>query len=339
MMDLNTAWFLLIGVLLTGYAILDGFDLGVGVLHLFASDDRQRRIHLQAIGPVWDGNEVWLLTGGGAMFAAFPLVYARVFSGFYLAFMLLLVALIFRAVSIEFRSQVDDARWRRFWDWAFGLGSLVPSLLYGVAIGNVVRGLPVAADGTLNVSFLSLLNPYSLLVGVFSLVMFVMHGAAYLAARTEGELQQRMARWTTGAWTAFVVLYLVVTVATFFAAPYFFEEILGNPLLWILAAVLLGSIGYVPIAVNGKAFTRAFLASAGAVASLVGLFGLSLYPRMVPSSIDLANSLTIYNASSTPRTLTVMLIVALTGMPLVIVYTAYVYRVFMGKIVITNDGY
>ena len=339
MMDLNTAWFLLIGVLLTGYAILDGFDLGVGVLHLFASDDSQRRIHLQAIGPVWDGNEVWLLTGGGSMFAAFPLVYARVFSGFYLAFMLLLVALIFRAVSIEFRGQLDDTRWRRFWDWAFGLGSLLPAVLYGVAIGNVVRGLPVAADGTLNVSFLSLLNPYSLLVGVFSLVMFVMHGAAYLAARTEGELQQRMARWTTGAWTAFVILYLVVTVTTFFAAPYFFEEILGNPLLWILAAVLLGSIGYVPIAVNGKAFTRAFLASAGAIASLVGLFGLSLYPRMVPSSIDLANSLTIYNASSTPRTLTVMLIVALTGMPLVILYTAYVYRVFMGKIAITKDGY
>jgi cytochrome bd ubiquinol oxidase subunit II len=338
-MDLNTVWFLLIGVLLVGYAVLDGFDLGVGVLHLFARDDQQRRIHLQAIGPVWDGNEVWLLAGGGAMFAAFPPVYARVFSGFYLAFMLLLAALIFRAVSIEFRSQVDDPRWRRFWDWAFGLGSLVPSLLYGVAIGNLVRGLPVAADGTLNVSFLALLNPYALLVGVFSLVMFVMHGAAYLAARTEGELQQRMARWTTGAWTVFVVLYLVVTVATFFAAPHLFEGILGNPLLWILAVVLLGSIAYVPIAVNGKKFTRAFLASAGAIASLFGLFGLSLFPRMVPSSIDLANSLTIYNACSTPRTLTAMLVIALIGMPLVIAYTAYVYSVFMGKIVITKDGY
>ena len=338
-MDLNTAWFLLIGVLLTGYAVLDGFDLGVGVLHLFARDERQRRIHLQAIGPVWDGNEVWLLAGGGAMFAAFPLVYARVFSGFYLAFMLLLLALIFRAVSIEFRAQVDDPRWRRLWDWAFGLGSLLPALLYGVAIGNVVRGLPVAADGTLNVSFLALLNPYSLLLGVFSLAMFVMHGSAYLAARTDGELQQRMARWTTAAWAVFVVLYLVVSVATFFAAPYFFEGILGNPLLWLLAAVLLGSIVYIPIAVNGKTFTRAFLASAGAIASLVGLFGLSLFPRMVPSSIDPANSLTIYNASSTPRTLTVMLVIALIGMPLVIAYTAYVYRVFMGKIVVTKDGY
>ena len=338
-MDLNTAWFLLIGVLLTGYAVLDGFDLGVGVLHLFAQDNRQRRIHLRAIGPVWDGNEVWLLTGSGAMFAAFPLVYARVFSGFYLAFMLLLLALIFRAVSIEFREQVDNARWQRFWDWAFGLGSLVPAVLYGVAIGNVVRGLPVDADAALNVSFFALLNPYSLLVGVFALVMFVMHGAAYLAARTEGELQQRMARWTTGAWTAFVVLYLVVTVATFFTAPYFFEGILGNPLLWILAVVLLASIVYVPIAVNGKTFTRAFLASAGAIASLFGLFGLSLYPRMVPSSIDLANSLTIYNACSTPRTLTVMLVVALTGMPLVIAYTACIYKVFMGKLSPDEESY
>ena len=338
-MDLNTAWFLLIGVLLVGYAVLDGFDLGVGVLHLFARDEEQRRINLQAIGPVWDGNEVWLLTGGGAMFAAFPPVYARAFSGFYLAFMLLLVALIFRAVSIEFRGQVDDARWRKCWDWAFGLGSLVPALLYGVAIGNVARGLPIAADGTLNVSFLSLLNPYALLVGVFGLVMFVMHGAAYMAARTESTLQQRMARWTTGAWTVFVVLYIVVTVATFFAAPHFFEGILGNPLLWIPAVVLLGSIGYIPVAVNGKAFTRAFLASAGAIASLFALFGLSLYPRMLPSSIDLANSLTIYNASSTPRTLMVMLVIALVGMPLVIAYTAYVYSVFMGKIVATKDGY
>jgi cytochrome d ubiquinol oxidase subunit II len=204
-MDLNTVWFLLIGVLLVGYAVLDGFDLGVGVLHLFAKSDHERRVHLNAIGPVWDGNEVWLLTAGGAMFAAFPIVYATVFSGFYLAFMLLLFALIFRAVSLEFRGQFENPRWRSFWDWAFGLGSLLPAVLYGVAIGNVIRGLPIGADGSLNVSLFALLNPYALLIGLFSLAMFVMHGAAFLAVRTEGELQERMARATVGAWTAFVV--------------------------------------------------------------------------------------------------------------------------------------
>jgi cytochrome d ubiquinol oxidase subunit II len=247
--------------------------------------------------------------------------------------------LIFRAVSLEFRGQVDSPSWRRSWDWAFGLGSLVPAILFGVAIGNVLRGLPVAADGSLDVSFFALLNPYSLLVGALTLAMFVMHGAAFLGARTEGDLQQRMARWTTGAWTAFVVLYVAATLATFFAAPYLFEGILGKLAFWILAVLLLGSMVSIPIAARSGKLVRAFLASCAMIASLVGLMGLSLYPRMVPSSIDLAHSLTIYNASSTPRTLTVMLVIALVGMPLVIVYTSYVYAVFMGKVVLTKEGY
>jgi cytochrome d ubiquinol oxidase subunit II len=338
-MDLNTAWFLVIGVLLTGYAVLDGFDLGVGVLHLFARDEHERRIHLNAIGPVWDGNEVWLLTGGGAMFAAFPVVYATVFSGFYLAFMLLLFALIFRAVSLEFRGQVDGPTWRRFWDWAFGLGSLVPAILFGVALGNLLRGLPVEADGSLRISFAALLNPYALLVGALTLVMFVMHGAAFLGARTEGDFQQRMTRWTLGAWTAFVALYAAATVATLSVAPYLFDGILVKPAFWILAVLLLGSTVYVPVAARAGKLVRAFLASSATIASLVGLMGLSLYPRMVPSGIDPAYSLTIYNASSTPRTLTVMLVIALVGMPLVIAYTAYVYGVFMGKVVLSDEGY
>lgn len=339
-MDLNTIWFLLIGVLLTGYAVLDGFDLGVGVLHLFARDDRQRRIHLAAVGPVWDGNEVWLLAGGGAMFAAFPPVYATVFSGFYLAFMLLLFVLILRAVSIEFRGHVDSPTWQRVWDWGFGLGSLVAAILLGVATGNVLRGLPIDADGGLNVSFFALLNPYSLLIGVLVLVTFVMHGAVFLAVRTTGALQKQMARSATGAWMAFVVLYLLVTLATFFVAPFLLEGILASPLLWILLLLLLGTAAYIPIALRAERFVRALLASAVTISCLMGLMGLSLYPRMVPSSIDLANnSLTIYNASSTPRTLTVMLIIALIGMPLVIGYTAYLYRVFMGRVVLATDSY
>jgi cytochrome d ubiquinol oxidase subunit II len=338
-MDLNLIWFLLIWVLLAGYAILDGFDLGVGVLHLFARDERERRINVNAIGPVWDGNEVWLITAGGALFAAFPPVYATFASGMYLAVMLALFALIFRAVSLEFRGQVDSPRWRRVWDWSFGLGSLIAALLFGVALGNVLRGLPIAADGSANVPALSLLNPYTLLVGILSLVLFSMHGAAYLAMKTEGELQRRLARQSINLWIASVLLYVAATVATIFVSPFLFEGLQRNPLFWIFLLVLLAAIIYVPIANRAGNFLRAFLASSVSIAAMLGLPAVSLFPRMIPSRLDLAHSLTAYNASSTDRTLTVMLIIALLGMPLVIAYSAYIYKTFAGKVVISEEGY
>jgi len=338
-MDLNTVWFVLIGVLLTGYAILDGFDLGVGVLHIFARDEQERRTQMNAIGPVWDGNEVWLLTGGGAMFAAFPVVYATVFSGFYLAFMLLLLALILRAVSFEFRGKIDCPIWRGIWDWCFRIGSLLPAILFGVAIGNVLRGLPIDADGAANVRFLALLSPYAILVGMLTLCMFVMHGALYLAVKTEGGLQQRMSQCAVRAWIGFVVLYVFATLGTTFVARYLFERALGNPLWWALLLLLLAGIVAIPVLTKAGKFLRAFLASSVTIASMVGLMGISLYPRMAPSSIDLANSLTIYNASSTPRTLMVMLIVALVGVPLVLAYTTCIYIIFKGKVVLTDESY
>ncbi|UCE61283.1 MAG: cytochrome d ubiquinol oxidase subunit II [Phycisphaerales bacterium] len=338
-MDLNTTWFLLIWVLLTGYAILDGFDLGVGVLHLFARDERERRIHTGAIGPFWDGNEVWLLTGAGALFAAFPVVYATVFSSFYLALMLLLFALICRAVSLEFRSQVDSPGWRRAWDWAFGLGSLIPAILFGVAIGNILRGIPIEADGRANVSFASLLNPYALLIGVLSLAMFTMHGAAFLAIKSEGDLQRRAARWVFGAWVVFVILYLSTFAATFYAAPFLFEGAFSRALFWVFLVILLLAAVYTFVANRAGKYLRSFLASSVSIASVMGLTAVCLFPRVVPSSLDLAHSLTVYNASSTPRTLTVMLIIALVGMPIVIAYSAYIYRVFAGKVVISQESY
>jgi len=339
MIDLNTTWFILVGVLITGYAILDGFDLGVGVLHLFARGNTERRINLNAIGPVWDGNEVWLLTAGGALFAAFPPVYATVFSGFYIALMLLLVALIFRAVSLEFRHKIESPGWQRMWDWSFGLGSLLPAILFGVAVGNILRGVPIDANGLYAGTFLGLLNPYSILIGVLSLVMFVMHGALYMTLKTDGALQDRMSRWASGGWVAYVVAYLLATLYTFFEAPHLMESIFSKPLFWVFFLAMLASVAYLPIALKARRFFRAFLSSPLSIAAAICIAAVSMYPTIVLSSIDAAYSLTAYNASSTPRTLTTMLVIALIGMPLVILYTAYIYRLFRGKTVITEESY
>lgn len=341
-MDLNIIWFLLVVVLIIGYAVLDGFDLGVGVLHLFTKNENEKRINLNAIGPIWDGNEVWLLTGGGALFAAFPIVYATVFSGFYLAFMLLLTALIFRAVSFEFRKYTETLKNKKYWDLAFSLGSLVPALLFGVAVGNILKGLPVEiVDGkvTSSITFLGLLNPYAILVGLISLVLFTMHGAIYMTLKCEGVQRERMLTWINKTWITFVTLYLIATIVSFFEASYLFVGILKNPLFWILFILLFASIISIPVTVKAGRFGKAFLSSSVTITSMIGLTAISLFPRLVPSSINLTNSLTIYNSSSSDRTLLTMLIIAVIGVPIVIIYTIVIYRIFKGKVVITSDSY
>ncbi len=338
-MDLNTVWFLLVGVLFAGYAILDGFDLGVGALSLFARDDNEQRIHINAIGPVWDGNEVWLLTGGGALFAAFPPVYATVFSSFYIALMLLLAALIFRAVSMEFRGKVDCPVWRRLFDWMFGIGSLLPALLLGVALGNILRGIPLNETYTFTGSFLGLLNPYAILIGLLTLSLFIMHGAIYMAIKTVGDLQSRMQGWANGAWMTSVILYVLATISTFFAAPFLFDGILSKWSFWVVFLPMLGAIAYLPVTIKAARYGIAFLASSVMIAGTLGLTGVSLYPRMVPSLTNLDYSLTVYAHSSTPLTLKVMLVIALIGMPMVIAYTAVIYYIFRGKTEITEESY
>ncbi|MDR3666168.1 MAG: cytochrome d ubiquinol oxidase subunit II [Ignavibacteriaceae bacterium] len=337
-MDLNIIWFLLVGILIIGYAVLDGFDLGVGIIHLFTKDENEKRINLNAIGPVWDGNEVWLLTGGGALFAAFPIVYATVFSGFYLAFMLLLAALIFRAVSFEFR-KYSEPKDKKYWDLAFGIGSLVPALLYGVAIGNILRGLPIDVKGAYHGSFLGLLNPYALAVGAVSLVMFVMHGAIYMTLKTDGLLRDKMIRRANTSWIVFVLLYFIATFMTIFSGRWLFESVLGFPIFWILLALLFITIIYIPIGLKTKRFGNTFTASTLIITSMILLVALSLFPKLVPSSLDLGYSLTIYNASSTPRTLETMLIIAIIGVPIVLVYTIWIYRIFRGKVELNKDSY
>src|ERR1035437_5062289 len=337
-MDLNIIWFLLVGILIIGYAILDGFDLGIGIIHLFTKGENDKRINLNAIGPVWDGNEVWLLTGGGALFAAFPIVYATVFSGFYIVFMLLLAALIFRAVSFEFR-KYSEAKDKKYWDLAFGLGSLVPALLYGVAIGNILRGLPIDAKGAFHGTFLGLLNPYALVVGAVGLSMFVMHGAIYMTLKSEGKLQEKMVRVANNSWIVFILLYLISTIMTIFARKWLFESLLGFPIFWVLLVLLFATIIYIPIGLKKGKFGNTFTASALMIATMILLMALSLFPKLVPSSIDLSYSLTIYNASSTPRTLETMLIIALIGVPIVVGYTIWIYRIFKGKVAIDKDSY
>ena len=228
-LDLNAIWFILIGVLFVGYAMLDGFDLGVGALHLFTRSDEDRRVMLNAIGPVWDGNEVWLVTGGGALFAAFPNVYATVFSGFYMAFVLLLVALIFRAVAIEFRSKQPMLWWRQMWDTGFSAGSVLSSLLIGVAMGNIAWGIPIDERGEFAGSFWSLLHPYPLLLGVTTLALFMMHGAIYALMKTEGALHEKLRSWINNCIIFFIMCYAVTTMATLLYVPHLTEAIRAHP--------------------------------------------------------------------------------------------------------------
>jgi len=341
-MDLPAIWFALVAVLLTGYAILDGFDLGVGVLSLFARSDEETRIHLNAIGPIWDGNEVWLLTAGGALFAAFPIVYATVFSGFYLAMMLVVAALMARAASFEFRGKSESPRWRRAWDLCFGLGSLVAALLYGVAVGNVVRGVPI--DGAQEfaarfpASFLGLLNPYSLLIGLVTLSLFTAQGAAWMTMKSEGELQARMRSWLRIGWALFGALFAGATAWTLLVHPHAVAAP-SNPLLWALVVALVAAIAAVPAYSARGRDGRAFVASSATILAAIALAAIGMYPKLVVSSLDPAWSLTAYNAASTPLTQTVMLVIALLGMPVVIGYTAYVYRVFKGKVVLGPESY
>jgi cytochrome d ubiquinol oxidase subunit II len=338
-MTLNAIWFILLFVLLGGYAVLDGFDFGVGMLHLLHRDDKTRRRFLNAIAPVWDGNEVWLLTGGGALFAAFPIVYATVFSGFYIALMLVLAALIFRAVSMEFRSKVDNARWRKVWDIAFGVSSLVLALLFGVAFGNVLRGVPLTADGTYAGSFFSLLNPYALLVGLLGVALFFMHGAIYLTCKTSGPVRARLSALASNSWRVVSVMIIAVTAATLMLAPSLTQSLGVSPLPWIAGALLVAACVVIPMCLEAARFRTAFVASSAVICCLMALAAIGLFPRLLPCLNDPSASLTIYNSSSSATTLGVMLIIALIGMPLVIGYTFLIHRVFRGSESIARDSY
>jgi cytochrome d ubiquinol oxidase subunit II len=338
-MDLQLIWFGLLGVLLAGYAVLDGFDLGVGILHPLARGDHERRLFVNAIGPLWDGNEVWLVTFGGALFAMFPEAYATVFSGFYIAFVLLLFALIFRAVSLEFRSKIESAAWRSFWDWGFFCSSLVATLLFGVAVGNAVGGIPLNERGVFVGSFFDLLGPYQLLVGLLAVALFAMHGAIYLFLKTEGEVQERLGGWMWHTWGLFLVLYLLTTMLTLVRVPTATANFERYPWVAIIVLIKVLAIANIPRCIfNGK-YGQAFLSSTATIVSLVGLLGVAIMPNIVLASNEPAYSLSIYNASSSTLTLTIGLLIVAIGFPCVLAYTAVIYWTFRGKVKLGENSY
>ncbi len=331
-MALQITWFVLIAVLLAGYAVLDGFDLGIGVLYPFlARDEAERGVLRGIIGPVWDGNEVWLITGAGALFAAFPPVYAMAFSGFYLAIMLVLFGLIMRAVSLEFHHR--DEKRARLWDTLFFVGSLLPALLFGVAVGNVVRGVPLDAAGDYTGTFWQLLNPFSLLIGVTGLSMLVSHGAAWAAAKTQGALRARARQTQARSHLLFIVLLVGSTIYVAIDLSERLENVLSNPLGWLLIAMLLASLAFARLALRRARDLPAFICSALSIVSLIGIVAVGNYPAIVPARGSAPQTaLTIEGTASSDLTLTAMLIVTCVGMPLVLAYTIFVYRTFRGRV-------
>jgi cytochrome d ubiquinol oxidase subunit II len=329
-MDLNTLWFILIGILFIGYFILEGFDFGVGIwLPVLGRNDTQRRMILNTIGPHWDGNEVWLITAGGAMFAAFPGWYASLFSGFYLALFVMLLALIMRGAALEFRSKHDSPRWRTFWDWSICIGSLLPSLLWGVAFANFIRGVPLDATKNFIGNFWDLINIYSLLGGLVTLTGFMLQGALFLSLKV-AEPVQSMARFAASR--SWVIASGVLTAEVI--ATYFFTDILDklgvNPGPVPIAAVacVLVCGWFIHRKFDGWAF---IINSLGIMFTTATVF-MILYPRVLVSILDPNFSLTIYNTASGPTTLRVMSIAALIFVPIVILYQAWSYRVFRKRI-------
>jgi cytochrome d ubiquinol oxidase subunit II len=330
-MELTTLWFALIAVLWIGYFVLEGFDFGVGILlHVLGRNEPERRALLRTIGPVWDGNEVWVLVAGGATFAAFPEWYATLFSGFYLALFLILVALIVRGVGIEYRNKQGDPTWRRRWDLVIGIGSLLPAILWGVAFANIVAGVPIDAGKQFTGSLLTLLNPFGLLGGVTTLLLFVTHGLVFITLKTEGELRERARALTlpVGLVTA------VVAVVFLLWANAIRGDALSTAVAILAAVAFIGAL----LAARIRREGWAFVASAATIGLAVASLFLALFPDVMPSSTDPAFSLTTTNAASTDYTLTIMTIVALVFVPVVLAYQGWSYYVFRKRVTVARSS-
>ncbi len=341
-------WFWIVAVMLAVYVVLDGFDFGAGILHLFvAKTNEERREVLGAIGPFWDGNEVWLLAAGGTLFLAFPKVLAAGFSGFYLALWLMVWCLMLRGISIEFRSHVPDGLWRHFWDGTFAVSSLLLPVLFGAALGNVVRGVPLDASGTFGMPLWTdfrlgpqpgVLDWYTLLVGLFALATVAAHGSLFLAWKTEGPVHERSRGLAMNLWGLVLVLWALASLATFLVNPRMLQNLMKAPMAWAATLIFLIGLALVFTGIKRERFLQAFLGSGTFVLGILAASAACVYPVMLQSTLDPAFDLTALNASSSPHDLRAGLAWWLVGFPLAIGYSAFLFRFHRGKVKAAGEG-
>ncbi len=337
---LQVLTYLLLGIAVTMYVVLDGFDLGVGALQIFAGEDRNRRIFLNSIGPFWDGNEVWLIIIVGVMFVGFPDVYAVVLSGFYTLLMCFLCGIVFRAVAIEFRSKLPSIKWRYTWDFLFWLSSLVITFGAGIALANLVKGVPVDADRELYYPFFKLFGLYPICFGVFSIFLFAMHGNHFLLMKTDGYVQDRVKKWIPYTISMFIVLFLVVTFWTWIESPHMLDRFITYPLFWLEPIALVCVILAMCVFTAKQKYGWSFLMSMCTIALLFGLYTIGTFPILVISTLSPETlSLTLFNASSSYTTLSITLIIACIGVPLVLGYGWILYHIFRGKTELHEHSY
>ncbi|RXG32584.1 cytochrome d ubiquinol oxidase subunit II [Leeuwenhoekiella marinoflava] len=338
--DYPTWWFLVIGGLFSGYAILDGFDFGAGAWHLFFRKELSRRIALNAVGPVWDGNEVWLVIGGGALFAGFPIMYATLFSSMYIPFMLFLIFIIFRAIAIEFRGKEKMLWWRKLWDICYSISSIMLAFLLGVVLGNVLQGIAIGENFQYQgAGFFEFLNPYAIMTGITTLALFMAHGAIYLLLKTEGRLFAKLTFLLKKGMIFFMVSFAITTLYTLLYIPHLSDDFKSNPVLFAVPVLTFMAIANVPRLANKKNYKLAFFFSSLTISLLLVLVAVELYPNLLFSTVDPKYSLDVYEAASSERSLGIMLLFVAIGGPLVLGYTFFVYRTFRGKVKLDDHSY
>lgn len=337
--DYPTWWFLVVGAVFSGYAILDGFDLGAGSLHLFFKTDESRRIALNAVGPVWDGNEVWLVIGGGTLFAGFPVFYGTLLSAMYIPFMLFLLFIILRAISIEFRSKEKMKWWRQTWDVLYSISSGTLAILLGVVLGNVLQGMELDQNFEFVGNWLEFLNPFALLTGFTTLALMTLHGGIYLCIKTEGKLFEKVKNLVKYANIAFIVLFVILSIYALIYFPHLSDRFKETPLLFIVPILAILSIANVPRLLSKQKFIQSFLFTSATFAFLLIIVAIELFPRLLLSTTNEANSITIYNAASSDGSLAIMLSFVAIGVPLIASYTFFVYKAFWGKVKLDETSY
>jgi cytochrome d ubiquinol oxidase subunit II len=338
-LEYNVWWFLIFGAVISGYAILDGFDLGAGALHLFLKKEQSRRIALNAIGPIWDGNEVWLVIGGGALLAGFPVAYAAIFSAFYIPFMVFVVALMFRGVAIEFRSKEPMEWWRKTWDVVYCASSSIVALSLGLMLGNVAYGLPLDKHHEFVGDWISFFNPFAILVAITTLALFMMHGAIFLAMKTEQRLFVKINLLARRFTIFFVISFALTNLYTLLYVPHLTDFFKSNPMFFILPVIMVLAIADIPRELKRGNFRMAFASSSVTIAMLLIMVATEVFPYLLYSTANPANSITVDNGASSSKTMKILLIIALIGTPLVAVYTSFVFWTFRGKVKLDAASY